>query len=642
MATNAAADNPLGVDVEQGRSRAQHNATYKTSYVRDITYKVIPFCSIFLVVFSVGAVLVSTLAYGKPVPKQGTIVISSMLGVLFFFFCIGGIYLYHEKHYPPLTKGPNCPDRPEPHSTKLHWNHHRRWKAMSGSFQKGTKFMMMAITKKRQSSVTGTTSTASRLRRHEQEVPDNLQGRAVSPETFYARALHNNEPPADLVSNGNGQGGWLPPTQLPHSPRRYHGFDSVDRDMQPNPRIQDRTSELAYTQREVYFPPIRTPTSGIPQNRHPPAPGPTRRPLPNRHAVHSHTPKRSSHLRNMNIVTQDDHDPESAERHIVQRQYLDVPLCASGNITSPHPGISVHNEPMDSPTPRPIARNRRVRAIQTPQRDMRDGQPTSQYLPRPRPNESRPPSRTFEEMFGERESDQSPQSSTGNSMCNVPPLFAGVAKVPEMNGQLVDYAQLCDLSTPDLARRPKKATATASSPDPFLEAGGLASASSRRIGNGTKGTVSNRRGQHQHDHDTSLTWSGNCASGKGPEHDPRKAAKSAIPVPSLSHKASSRDKNASFARPQASGRGEQKSPFSSRPRENPRPEENQPIGQSQIHPPPPSPNPATYLGSSGSSSNSKRPSGSGSGLGRSGSRGGGGGARGRTYPSIPPRSSSSK
>ncbi|KAL7625145.1 hypothetical protein AAE478_004360 [Parahypoxylon ruwenzoriense] len=111
-------------DLEQGH--VGPTVTDKTAYyVRDITYKVLPFCIMFLVTFSVGAILASTLTFNKPIPHEGTIVISVLLAVFFFFFCIGGIYLYHKKHYPPLTKGPNAPDRPPPQESNLRSNARR-------------------------------------------------------------------------------------------------------------------------------------------------------------------------------------------------------------------------------------------------------------------------------------------------------------------------------------------------------------------------------------------------------------------------------------------------------------------------------------------------------------------------------------
>ncbi|KAI0834574.1 hypothetical protein F5Y06DRAFT_306638 [Hypoxylon sp. FL0890] len=95
-------------DLEKGLGPG---ATRTTGYIRDITYRVIPFCMAVLIIFSVGIIIVTTLHFDQPIPHQGTFVISILLAVLFFLFCIGVAYLYKKKHYPPLTKGPDAPDR---------------------------------------------------------------------------------------------------------------------------------------------------------------------------------------------------------------------------------------------------------------------------------------------------------------------------------------------------------------------------------------------------------------------------------------------------------------------------------------------------------------------------------------------------
>ncbi|OTA91788.1 hypothetical protein M434DRAFT_32431 [Hypoxylon sp. CO27-5] len=108
MATAVMASAPQS-DLEKG---LEPHANRTTSYIRDITYRVIPFCMAVLIIFSIGIVIVSTLHFDQPIPHQGTYVISILLAVLFFLFCIGVAYLYKKRHYPPLTKGPDAPDRP--------------------------------------------------------------------------------------------------------------------------------------------------------------------------------------------------------------------------------------------------------------------------------------------------------------------------------------------------------------------------------------------------------------------------------------------------------------------------------------------------------------------------------------------------
>ncbi|KAI1415303.1 hypothetical protein F5Y13DRAFT_187404 [Hypoxylon sp. FL1857] len=106
MATAVTASPPQG-DLEKGLGPG---ATRTARYIRDITYRVIPFCVAVLIIFSVGIVVVSTLHFDQPIPHEGTLVVSILLAVLFFLFCIGVVYLYKKKHYPPLTQAPDAPD----------------------------------------------------------------------------------------------------------------------------------------------------------------------------------------------------------------------------------------------------------------------------------------------------------------------------------------------------------------------------------------------------------------------------------------------------------------------------------------------------------------------------------------------------
>ncbi|RYP60704.1 hypothetical protein DL769_008008 [Monosporascus sp. CRB-8-3] len=87
-------------------------------YVRDITYRVIPICAVILVFFSDGAILVCTLAFDKPVPRQGAIGISITLAVLFFLFGLGGMYVYRKEHYRSVPKVVNGLERPPAETIK--------------------------------------------------------------------------------------------------------------------------------------------------------------------------------------------------------------------------------------------------------------------------------------------------------------------------------------------------------------------------------------------------------------------------------------------------------------------------------------------------------------------------------------------
>ncbi|KAI5924721.1 hypothetical protein F4810DRAFT_663070 [Camillea tinctor] len=293
MATNIGAANLPEDDIELGQHRNQHNVTHNRNYVRDITYKIIPFCCVFLVVFSVGAILISTLEYEKPVPQQATIVISSMLGAFFLLFCIGGTYLYHKKHYPPLIKGPNCPDRPEPSS----WNPHRTLKTMSRTFRRKTKYVMNTIRKK--SSSYSATTTASRLRHHEQEVPDHISVRAISPDTFRAESRRR-DCDWDEMEHIHDRRRQPSPAQGYHEPTR------TGRTAHQEPMIRNKIPGSAYPQSAMSSQQAWPSAPRAQQNCRTQAPHLTRRPLPNAHLAHPHSPQHASHLRYVNTIRQDD------------------------------------------------------------------------------------------------------------------------------------------------------------------------------------------------------------------------------------------------------------------------------------------------------------------------------------------------
>ncbi|KAI0872882.1 hypothetical protein GGS24DRAFT_502357 [Hypoxylon argillaceum] len=109
----ASPSNPSRVegDVERGVGIVRpHDTSYTTKVVQDITYKAIPVCGFCLVVFSVGAILESTLAFNKPVPHRAAIVVSAMLLSLSLLFFIGIIYLYFRKSRPRVSKRSNYPN----------------------------------------------------------------------------------------------------------------------------------------------------------------------------------------------------------------------------------------------------------------------------------------------------------------------------------------------------------------------------------------------------------------------------------------------------------------------------------------------------------------------------------------------------
>ncbi len=87
-----------------------HNRV-RPDYLQDFTYRVIPLCAVILVFFSDGAILICTLAFDRPLPRKGVIVVSGMLAVFFAIFGIGGMFIYRRRYHPPLSKDPNCPGR---------------------------------------------------------------------------------------------------------------------------------------------------------------------------------------------------------------------------------------------------------------------------------------------------------------------------------------------------------------------------------------------------------------------------------------------------------------------------------------------------------------------------------------------------
>ncbi|TGJ81963.1 hypothetical protein E0Z10_g6789 [Xylaria hypoxylon] len=109
-------------DVESGGAEQvlRRDTSNSTRLVRDIIYKIIPFFGFCLVVFSVGAILVSTLAFNKPIPHQGTLVISILLLSFFLLFSIGFMYLYFRKYHPHVSKRSGSTNPSQPKSLREH------------------------------------------------------------------------------------------------------------------------------------------------------------------------------------------------------------------------------------------------------------------------------------------------------------------------------------------------------------------------------------------------------------------------------------------------------------------------------------------------------------------------------------------
>ncbi|RYP00164.1 hypothetical protein DL764_006595 [Monosporascus ibericus] len=143
-------------DLEKGYGKHDRVAAH---CVRDVTYRVIPICAVILVFFSDGAILVCTLAFDKPVPRQGAVGISIMLAVLFFLFGLGGMYVYWKEHPRPAPKVANSLERPPPENT-------RRDKTVS----------MLRTLKKRGKRLTSYVSNRSRSDDTSSRIIDGLDG----------------------------------------------------------------------------------------------------------------------------------------------------------------------------------------------------------------------------------------------------------------------------------------------------------------------------------------------------------------------------------------------------------------------------------------------------------------------------------
>ncbi|KAI0108644.1 hypothetical protein GGR51DRAFT_570362 [Nemania sp. FL0031] len=110
-------------DAERGVEGVRlRDTSHSTRVVRDITYKAIPFCAFCLVVFSAGAILVSTLAFDKPIPHKAAIVVSIILLSFFLLFCTGFMYLYFQKLHPPVSKSSGLSRQRSPSDSHV-WNH---------------------------------------------------------------------------------------------------------------------------------------------------------------------------------------------------------------------------------------------------------------------------------------------------------------------------------------------------------------------------------------------------------------------------------------------------------------------------------------------------------------------------------------
>lgn len=91
-------------DQAPGHDCCNDSARKKQSKVRDCTYKVIPLCATLLITFSSGGILLSTLAYNSPLPRNGVIAVSVILGFLAVLWAMGRLKIYRDHHYTHASR----------------------------------------------------------------------------------------------------------------------------------------------------------------------------------------------------------------------------------------------------------------------------------------------------------------------------------------------------------------------------------------------------------------------------------------------------------------------------------------------------------------------------------------------------------
>ncbi|KAI0124392.1 hypothetical protein BJ170DRAFT_712483 [Xylariales sp. AK1849] len=102
--TRPSLSTPDELEAQQPHQSAKQFEYNKPSYVRDCTYKILPLCISVLVIFSIGAVMVCTLGFDKPVPRQGLVVVSIIFWSLVFLFIVGFIKMYHDQHHSHISR----------------------------------------------------------------------------------------------------------------------------------------------------------------------------------------------------------------------------------------------------------------------------------------------------------------------------------------------------------------------------------------------------------------------------------------------------------------------------------------------------------------------------------------------------------
>ncbi|KAK5627403.1 hypothetical protein RRF57_003118 [Xylaria bambusicola] len=111
MATNLSSRAAKG-DLENHVQSRRFETRPSTRLVREITFKILPLCSFLLVVFSAGAILISTFSFNEPLPHQAALVISIILLLFFVLFSLGLLCLHYRKSLSHASEFLNPIDSP--------------------------------------------------------------------------------------------------------------------------------------------------------------------------------------------------------------------------------------------------------------------------------------------------------------------------------------------------------------------------------------------------------------------------------------------------------------------------------------------------------------------------------------------------
>ena len=171
------------METEQ-EGNGQFDTSPITRLVREVTFKILPLCGFLLVVFSAGAILVSTFSFDEPLPHQAAIAVSVLLLLFFVLFSVGLVYLHYQKIQSHATQELDSTGYPLYDVGNNDGRHKGR---SNNSIQPGIKRGLVRT--------------------------DTLEGRAPSPRTF-KRKIRESDNTGQRQSMLHEIEGSLPPTPL--------------------------------------------------------------------------------------------------------------------------------------------------------------------------------------------------------------------------------------------------------------------------------------------------------------------------------------------------------------------------------------------------------------------------------------------